>query len=139
MLTELANKTGYDYKIVLFCSADDEIFKFEIQYDIKSGELMKTTQSRTSTLSQTAHKESASYRNFIKVNKERLNLQNINRPVSRDEFLEKVNDIPLFTNLIRVETFYRDIKYVGLKPKVPTVPITIFFTVKRITVFFKFD
>jgi hypothetical protein len=50
-----------------------------------------------------------------------------------------VNDIPLFTNLIRVETFYRDIKYVGMRAKSPTIPVILFFTVENITFFFRFN
>ena len=51
----------------------------------------------------------------------------MNRPIGKDEFLSKIEKIPFFTNLIRVETFVRDRKLSTLVAKTKTLPVTITF------------
>ena len=89
--------------MVLFCTADSERFNFEVNYDNYSGNLLSTgnadTVNRVSDIT-----------TYFKRNSNRAFLIGMTRPITKDEFLSKMELIPLFTNLIRVETFYRDRK-----------------------------
>ena len=62
------------------------------------------------------------------------------RPITKDVFLNKMEQIPLFTNLIRVETFYRDRKESTLrtKKKIRT-PVFVTFSVSNLLFTFKFE
>ena len=41
----------------------------------------------------------------------------MNKPISKDQFLDKIEQIPFFTNMIRVETFVRDRETTNLQAK----------------------
>lgn len=62
------------------------------------------------------------------------------RPITKDEFLSKMESIPLFTNLIRVETFYRDRKESTLRQKKRIrLPVFVTFSVSNLLFTFKFE
>ena len=50
ILLELAGATKFPYRIVLFCSADVHIFKYELNYDLKTGKLMQIENRRESIM-----------------------------------------------------------------------------------------
>ena len=62
------------------------------------------------------------------------------RPITKEEFIEKMERLPLFTNLIRVETFYRDrIKENSLTmKKVIKMPVYTTVSISNVLFLFKF-
>jgi hypothetical protein len=62
------------------------------------------------------------------------------RPITKEEFISKMEQIPLFTNLIRVETFFRDRKESTLREKKRlNVPVFVTFSTANLLFTFKFE
>ena len=62
----------------------------------------------------------------------------MNQPISKDEFLEKIEKIPFFTNMIRVETFVRDRNISTLVNKKKTLPVILTFYAQETLFIFNF-
>lgn len=67
----------------------------QISQNMKNGNLMDTTDSNPMI-------------SYCRRISNRLVLQGISKFISKEEFLGKLEQIPLFTNMIRAETFFRD-------------------------------
>ena len=65
-------------------------------------------------------------------------LKSINRAISRQEFVEKMENIPLMTNLIRVETFFKDKSALDRKTRINELTF-VTFTTKNLQFVFKFN
>ena len=72
-------------------------------------------------------------------NSNKLFLSGMNRPISQEEFLQKIEKIPFFTNLIRVETFVRDRSPSELVSKQRTLPVHITFFAQETLFIFTFQ
>lgn len=84
---------------------EGERFSFVLKYDNLTGELIENQQKRRTEGGPSAQ---VSFKSIFERNTNKLNLSGLNRPISKEEFLAKIEKIPFFTNLIRVETFVRD-------------------------------
>lgn len=63
----------------------------------------------------------------------------MDRPISKEEFMSKVDKIPFFTNLIRVETFVCDRHTRTFTAKTKTLPVFITFFAMGILFIFNFQ
>lgn len=77
---------------------------------------------------------------YFKKNSNRVFLTGMTAPITKEVFFEKMDQIPLFTNLIRVETFYRDrIKENSLREKQPIrTPVFCTCSISNLLFLFKF-
>lgn len=110
-LLDLARVNTEPFELALFCVQHGERFLFQLKFDAMSGDLMgllrggvKSNQVRTV---QTGGKLDL-IGEYLSRNSNKLFLSGLTRPISKAEFMEKCEEIPLLANLIRVETFYRD-------------------------------
>ena len=92
------------YKLALFCTVDQERFNFEVEYDNITGELVQ--KNLINVVDDPENQKE--WMSYFKRNSNRVFLMGMTRPITKDEFFAKMELIPLFTNLIRVETFFRD-------------------------------
>ena len=77
---------------------------------------------------------------YFQRNSNRCFLMGMTRPITKEEFIKNMEDIPLFTNLIRVETFYRDRKESTLRAKKRmNVPVFVTFSIANLLFTFKFE
>ena len=81
-------------------------------------------------------KEPISFQKVFKRFNNKLVLSGLDRPISKGEFISKIENIPFFTNLIRVETFVRDHDAGRLCPKTKLLPVNItFFAMNALFIF----
>lgn len=83
--------------------------------------------------------KNVTFKTIFQRNSNKLYLTGLNRPISKDEFLSKIEKIPFFTNLIRVETFVRDRKLSTLVAKTKTLPVFISFFAQDTLFIFNFQ
>ena len=121
------------YRLILFCTADGERFNFEINYDNYSGNLLSTNEAEVV-------EDVQDITTYFQRNSNRVFLMGMTRPITKEEFLDKMEQIPLFTNLIRVETFYRDRKESTLREKQRIrLPVFVTFSIANLLFTFKFE
>lgn len=95
---------GGNYKLVLFCQANSERFTFDVHYS-DSGEL---TNRKGSEKLLPFNGSKNDIETYFRRNSDRLFLNGVTRPITKKKFLDKIEQIPMFANLLRVETFFRD-------------------------------
>ena len=120
-MIKMANTLGQDFKLVLQCKAECERFKFVLNYSKDTGKLLGNV------VSDQFQDKSCGFDEIFTRNNNKLFLSGMDRPITKHEFLSKSENIPFFTNLIRVETFLRDKNLNTLKPKTKTLPVNITF------------
>ena len=96
----LKSTKGINYKLVLFCQADSERFTFDVHYSEK-GELKNSDEKGIKSAKNDIE-------TYFKRNSNRLFLNGVAKPIKKKKFLDKTELIPMFANLLRVETFFRD-------------------------------
>ena len=76
---------------------------------------------------------------YFERNSNRVHMLGMTHPITKSTFLKKMESLPLFTNLIRVETFYRDMKENELKTKQGIkFPVYCVLSISKILFLFKF-
>lgn len=116
--TLLKTTKGGKYKLVFFCQAYSERFTFDVHYS-DQGELTQAGNSEN-TVTKVNDIESYFERNSC-----RLFLNGTDRPISKSEFFDKIESIPMFANLLRVETFFQDRQHEMVKRTGLSVPLVV--------------
>jgi hypothetical protein len=120
--------------LALFCFIDGERFSFDIFFDIQTGELLHTGSIIK------AVPQITSIKDYLMRASNKLSLRSTNVTISKEKFLEKIEEIPLFTNLIRVETFFRDRKQeLKMKSLIDKFQLHVTFNVGTTQFIFKFN
>ena len=94
---------GGSYKLVLFCQANSERFTFDIHYS-DDGQLINTDRDKKKIFESNKN----DVETYFERNSSRLFLNGVVQPIKKQDFLNKTEFIPMFANLLRVETFFRD-------------------------------
>ena len=126
---------GNKYKLALFCTIDSERFSYEIEYDNTTGDLVKANTIEV----EDDPEDKTDLMTYFQRNSNRVHLLGMTNPITKQSFLEKMEKLPLFTNLIRVETFYRDMKENDLKLKRRIeIPVYCVLSISKVLFLFKF-
>ena len=76
---------------------------------------------------------------YFERNSNRIHMLGMTHPIKKSTFLEKIERLPLFTNLIRVETFYRDMKENELRQKkIIKIPVYCVLSISKVLFLFRF-
>ena len=101
--TKSASKT---YSLVLFVHTQDQRFPFTLKFNNQDGSLIPDHTPSSQMMPAQGTKEA--FANYFGRMKNCLDLSGGNRRISKSEFMETVEKIPMLANLIRAETLYRD-------------------------------
>jgi hypothetical protein len=96
-LLALARKSKKAYSLVLFAHVQGQRFTKTIDFDNATGKLIATIS-----------KPIMSFSDYFILNRNCFNLQGRESLISKQEFRDAVDRIPLLANFIRAETLYRD-------------------------------
>lgn len=98
---------------MLFCQNKGERFIHTVNYDNTSGQLKKPPASAISK------EEKTDLTHLLMRDTHKVYLNGVNRQISKPEFLQKIDRIPMFTNLLRAETLFQDWNISLLKQQKP--------------------
>lgn len=135
-MLKVAAEHQASFTLVLFCMTEGERFSFVLHYSNENGILLPGSGAHRNNVGTNS---SVSFKSIMERDCNKLFLSGMTRPISKQEFLEKIEHIPFFTNLIRVETFVRDRQLSTLRPKTPTLPVFISFYAANSVFVFNFE
>lgn len=136
-LLEATANTKDAYQLCLFSSLHGERFIYIVNFDNQTGQLISTGSLDDKSMN-TFDVDSIS--SYFSRSKNCLDLQGANKKITKQQFQQKVEEIPMLANFIRVETLFRDKEVadtISFKTKLK-IPIFCTFTLQEYVFNFEF-